>query len=132
MSYLSDQLREHGPEFGLTHLCDEAADALDENEARIAELEAQIAALTGKADGWKMVPAEPTETMVVCGFESWPDEFFSEPEEWAAYEAMTGCQQAAHKARLCYAAMLAAAPTDTVAPAIDALTDDRIIDIAYE
>ncbi|WP_261534745.1 tail protein X [Burkholderia multivorans] len=60
--------------------------------------------------GWKLVPIEPTESMVVEGFESWPDQFFSDPEVWAAYEKMTGCQQAAHKARLCYAAMLAAAP----------------------
>lgn len=58
-----------------------------------------------------LVPVEPTETMVVCGFESRPDPVFSKPDEWEAFEAMTGCQQAAHKARLCYAAMLAAAPT---------------------
>jgi hypothetical protein len=61
------------------------------------------------AEGWKLVPIEPTETMVVAGFESWPDEFFSSPEEWEAFDAMSGCQQAAHKAKLCYAAMLAAA-----------------------
>lgn len=61
-------------------------------------------------DGWKLVPIEPTEDMVIRGFESKPDQFWSTPEEWAEYEAMSGCQQAAHKARLCYAAMLAAAP----------------------
>jgi hypothetical protein len=61
--------------------------------------------------GLKLVPVEPTESMVVDGFESWPSRMFSEPEEWIAYEAMSGCQQAAHKARLCYAAMVAAAPT---------------------
>lgn len=138
MSYLSDQLREHGPAFGLTHLCDEAADALDANDARMAALEAKCALLAaslaqsereveerdariaGKVDGWKLVPIEPTMDMVVDGFESWPSEGFSSPEEWAAYQAMSGCQQAAHKARLCYAAMLAAAPTDTVSPAVDA------------
>lgn len=60
--------------------------------------------------GWKLVPIEPTETMVVNGFESWPDEFFSSPEDWEAFEKMSGCQQAAHKAKLCYRAMLAAAP----------------------
>ncbi|SIT42969.1 hypothetical protein BN2476_340001 [Paraburkholderia piptadeniae] len=48
--------------------------------------------------------------MVVDGFESWPNPTFSKQEDWEAYEAMSGCQQAAHKARLCYAAMLAAAP----------------------
>lgn len=67
--------------------------------------------------GWKLVPIEPTETMVVCGFESRPDPVFSKPEDWEAFDAMTGCQQAAHKARLCYAAMLDAAPTPpSVAP----------------
>lgn len=61
-------------------------------------------------DGWKLVPIKPTEDMVISGFESKPDEHFSEPGEWDAFEAMSGCKQAAHKARLCYAAMLAAAP----------------------
>jgi hypothetical protein len=74
------------------------------------------------AEGWQLVPIEPTETMVVVGFESWPNEFFSSPEEWEAFEAMSGCQQAAHKAKLCYAAMLAAAPAaPAVAPAIAAI-----------
>lgn len=61
-------------------------------------------------DGWKLVPIEPTEDMVIRGFESKPDQFWSTPEEWAEYEAMSGCQQAAHKATLCWQAMLAAAP----------------------
>jgi hypothetical protein len=61
-------------------------------------------------DGWKLVPIEPTENMVVSGFESEPDSFFSDPDEWRAYKAMSGCQQAAHKAKLCWAAMLDAAP----------------------
>lgn len=61
-------------------------------------------------DGWKLVPIEPTEDMVIRGFESKPDQFWSTPEEWAEYEAMSGCQQAAHKATLCWHAMLAAAP----------------------
>lgn len=61
-------------------------------------------------DGWKLVPVEPTERMVIDGFESEPDETFSEPEVWEAYQAMSGCRQAAHRARLCYAAMLAASP----------------------
>lgn len=61
-------------------------------------------------DGWVMVPAEPTEDMIVHGFESEPDESFSDEKEWEEYEAMSGCQQAAHRAKLCWAAMIAAAP----------------------
>lgn len=61
-------------------------------------------------DGWVMVPVEPTEHMIVEGFESEPDEFFSDEEVWEAYDAMSGCQQAAHRAKLCWAAMIAAAP----------------------
>ncbi|MDQ0019051.1 hypothetical protein [[Curtobacterium] plantarum] len=60
--------------------------------------------------GWKVVPIEPTERMVIAGFESELDEDFSEPEVWEAFQKMSGCQQAAYKARLCWAAMLAAAP----------------------
>lgn len=76
--------------------------------------------------GYKLVPIEPTETMVVCGFESRPDPVFSKPEDWEAFAALTGCQQAAHKARLCYAAMLDAAPTPpSVAPG-DAQDGDRM------
>ena len=61
-------------------------------------------------DGWKLVPVEPTEKMVINGFESRPDEDFSEPTVWEKYSQMSGCQQAAYKAQLCWAAMLAAAP----------------------
>lgn len=61
-------------------------------------------------DGWVMVPVEPTEDMIVNGFESEPDESFSDEKEWEAYDAMSGCQQAAHRAKLCWAAMIAAAP----------------------
>ncbi|HED1766459.1 TPA: DUF551 domain-containing protein [Klebsiella pneumoniae] len=62
-----------------------------------------------------MVPEEPTESMVIAGFESEPDEFFSESEVWEAYQKMSGCEQAAFRARLCWRAMLAAAPHDTPA-----------------
>lgn len=62
-------------------------------------------------DGYVMVPKVPTEDMLVAGFESEPDETFSEPEVWEEYQNMSGCQQAAHRARLCWAAMLAAIPT---------------------
>lgn len=61
-------------------------------------------------DGWVMVPIEPTENMIVEGFESEPDESFSDADVWEAYEAMSGCQQAARRAKLCWSAMLAAAP----------------------
>ncbi|EFU5438366.1 hypothetical protein HT774_004142 [Salmonella enterica] len=61
--------------------------------------------------GWMMVPIEPTEDMVIAGFESRPDKDFSEPEVWDEYQKMSGCQQAAHRAKLCWAAMIAAVPT---------------------
>lgn len=61
-------------------------------------------------EGWVAVPVEPTEDMIVNGFESEPDESFSDEKEWEEYEAMSGCQQAAHRAKLCWAAMIAAAP----------------------
>lgn len=61
-------------------------------------------------DGWALVPVEPTEDMIINGFESEPDESFSDEKEWEAYDAMSGCQQAAHRAKLCWAAMLKAAP----------------------
>ena len=61
------------------------------------------------SDGWVLVPVEPTEDMIIHGFESEPDESFSDEKEWEAYEAMSGCQQAAHRAKLCWAAMIAAA-----------------------
>ncbi|MEP8853818.1 hypothetical protein ABKV46_06295 [Enterobacter hormaechei] len=61
-------------------------------------------------EGWVAVPVEPTEDMIVNGFESEPDGSFSDEKEWEAYEAMSGCQQAAHRATLCWAAMLSAAP----------------------
>jgi hypothetical protein len=96
----------------------DAAVLIENYSLHIRKLEAQIAA----AEGWKLVPVEPTAEMVVDGFESWPSRMFSEPEEWIAYEAMSGCQQAAHRARLCYAAMLAAAPT--VACLAEQLTRD--------
>lgn len=64
---------------------------------------------------WKLVPVEPTETMVVSGFESAPDKHFSTAEEWERYEAMSGCQQSAYRAEKCWAAMLAAAPTPPAA-----------------
>lgn len=63
-------------------------------------------------EGYVLVPKEPTERMVIDGFESEPDETFSEPEVWEAFQKMSGCEQAAFRARLCWAAMLAAAPQE--------------------
>lgn len=61
-------------------------------------------------EGYVLVPIEPTEDMIVEGFESEPDEDFSDPAVWEEYQAMSGCQQAAHRAKLCWSAMIAAAP----------------------
>lgn len=61
-------------------------------------------------DGYVVVPIEPTEDMIVYGFESEPDEDFSDPAVWEEYQAMSGCRQAAHRAKLCWAAMIAASP----------------------
>lgn len=78
------------------------------------ELERFQEAVSGNSpvipDGWTMVPVEPTEHMIVEGFESEPDEFFSDAEVWEEYDAMSGCQQAAHRAKLCWAAMIKAVP----------------------
>ncbi|WP_232487453.1 hypothetical protein [Pectobacterium parmentieri] len=60
-------------------------------------------------EGWVLVPIKPTESMIIDGFESEPDESFSKSEDWEAYQAMSGCEQAAHRAHLCWAAMIAAA-----------------------
>ncbi|MDI3356659.1 hypothetical protein MO767_20245 [Pseudomonas sp. UYIF39] len=59
---------------------------------------------------WKLVPVEPTETMVINGFESVPDECFTDEEVWEQYQEMSGCQQAAFRAKLCWAAMLDSSP----------------------
>lgn len=76
------------------------------------KIQAERDALNGPVipDGWVLVPVEPTEDMIVNGFESEPDESFSDEKEWEAYDAMSGCQQAAHRAKLCWAAMIKAAP----------------------
>lgn len=90
------------------------AESLLEDQLAIPVTATGPAATAKVPEGWRLVPIKPTETMVVMGFESWPDVFFCAPEAWEAYEAMTGCQKAAHRARLCYTAMLAAAPQPDV------------------
>ncbi|MHB6324059.1 DUF551 domain-containing protein [Klebsiella pneumoniae] len=94
-------------------------DAQREHSSTLEELAEGIRALHPNAgnspvipDGYMMVPKEPTERMVIDGFESEPDETFSEPEVWEAFHKMSGCEQAAFRARLCWAAMLAAAPQE--------------------
>lgn len=76
---------------------------------------------------WKLVPVEPTEIMVITGFESVPDECFTDEEVWEQYQEMSGCQQAAFRAKLCWAAMLASAPEPPPADAgeIARLTAER-------
>ncbi len=61
-------------------------------------------------EGWKPVPIEPTKDMVIHGFESVPHYGFDPEELVAEYESLSGCQQAAFRARRCYAAMLNAVP----------------------
>ncbi|WP_244905725.1 hypothetical protein [Enterobacter kobei] len=85
----------------------QTAPALD-SSPKIAELPSGNSPVI--PDGYALVPVEPTEHMIVEGFESEPDEFFSDEEVWEAYDAMSGCQQAAHRAKLCWAAMIASAP----------------------
>ena len=60
--------------------------------------------------GWVAVPVEPTEEMIINGFESVPDPHFSDEKEWEEYEALSGCRKAARRAELCWAAMIKAAP----------------------
>ena len=67
------------------------------------------AALT-PPEGYVLVPVEPTDEMLGDGAESRPMLPFTPLEEWEAFEAMSGCEQGWHKARLCWAAMLAARP----------------------
>lgn len=66
-------------------------------------------------DGYALVPVEPTEDMVIHGFESVPHPLF-QPADWDKYQTMSGCEQAAHRAKLCWAAMIAAAPQQEVKP----------------
>ena len=105
-----------GGETSFTFDAVEARDFIDGGWScqEYVELERFQEAVSGNSpvipDGWVAVPVEPTEHMIVEGFESEPDESFSDEKEWEAYEAMSGCQQAAHRAKLCWAAMIAAAP----------------------
>jgi hypothetical protein len=66
-------------------------------------------------DGFQLVPVIPTEDMVIAGFESEPDPFFGTQSDWDAYRAMSGCQQAAYRVRMCWTAMLDNAPKPSAA-----------------
>ncbi|MGY2094267.1 hypothetical protein [Pseudomonas simiae] len=88
---------------------------------------------------WKLVPVEPTEAMVIHGFESAPNECFTDYKVWDAYQEMSGCQQAAFRAKLCWAAMIAAAPapgTHTAVPeesaGMDFGIDGRSVRVSQE
>ncbi|WP_295380354.1 hypothetical protein [uncultured Stenotrophomonas sp.] len=72
-------------------------------------MRAVVAALT-PPEGYVLVPVEPTEDMCGDGAESKPMRPFTPLDEMEAFEEMTGCEQARHVAKLCWAAMLAARP----------------------
>jgi len=61
-------------------------------------------------DGYVLVPIIPTEDMIINGFEAELREEFRDPEALETYEKMSGCELAAHRTKLCWAAMIAAAP----------------------
>lgn len=65
-------------------------------------------------DGYALVPVEPTEGMVIAGFEAELREEFRDPDAWEAYEGMSGCEQAALRAKWCWAAMVKAATKQEV------------------
>ncbi len=61
-------------------------------------------------DGYALVPIIPTEDMIINGFEAELREEFRDPKALETYEKMSGCELAAHRTKLCWAAMIAAAP----------------------
>ena len=62
---------------------------------------------------YKLVPIEPTETMIIHGFESDP-KHNDDPDIFEKYHNMSGCQRAAWTASECYKAMIEAAPDSTL------------------
>ncbi|WP_313390114.1 hypothetical protein [Leclercia sp.] len=73
-----------------------------------------VESTSSMSNGLVAVPVEPTENMIIAGFEAELREEFRDPEAWKTFEAMSGCEQAAHRAKLCWAAMIAAAPQQEV------------------
>lgn len=63
---------------------------------------------------WVAVPVEPTEDMVIAGFEAELREEIRDPEAWETFEAMSGCEQAAQRAKWRWAAMIAAVPKSKI------------------
>jgi len=91
--------------------CDEQIAVID--AAMIGIIVQEDQAESGKVpDGWKLVPIEPTEDMVIAGFESVPDRGFDGDKYPEEYDAMSGCQQAGFRAKQCYVSMLEAAPKE--------------------
>lgn len=99
-------------------MCDDIdAQLWDTYESAISSLAAPVAS-AAPVDvlpymvpaGFAIVPIEPTEDMVIDGFESAPDRHLSTEKVWSEYKDLSGCQQAAYRARACWAAMLAKAP----------------------
>lgn len=71
-----------------------------------------IQTITIDLDTHVVVPREPTEKMIIDGFESNPENSWDE-EIAENFRQMSGCQGAAYRARLCYEAMLNIAPAFT-------------------
>lgn len=63
--------------------------------------------------GWVSVPKVPTQDMVIAGFESLQDLSLGCDDEQEEYDEMSGCQQAAFRAKRCWAAMIAAAKDES-------------------
>ncbi len=73
-------------------------------------LQKNVESTSSMSNGLVSVPVEPTENMIIAGFEAELREEFRDPEAWKTVQAMSGCEQAAHRVKLCWAAMIAAAP----------------------
>ena len=82
---------------------------------QLANARAALAATAEVEDGWVLVPIEPTQDMIIAGFESVPDRVFDGENYPEEYDSMSGCQKAAFRAKRCWAAMLAAVPSAQVA-----------------
>jgi len=88
-------------------------DGFGENQHDLTDGEHQLYAAPPAPvvlDGYVLVPIIPTEDMIINGFEAELREEFRAPEALETYEKMSGCELAAHRTKLCWAAMIAAAP----------------------
>ena len=82
-------------------------------------------------EGWQLTLVDPTNAMVIAGFESAPDRAFDGRKYPEEYDGMSGCQRAAFLAKRCYAAMLAATPP-VPAPAAQGDATQAAIDVLAE